>query len=263
MTSPVANLNNVSPARSGGRESAVDFAIDSQKTDKVDPLIQRAKAETLLQKQVSQNKFVAEETTNTLKGLGALDAVANFAKKFGKAACLAGGFACSTAAVLSMFFLNVKTLGLFFGIPAALFFYVATSLGNSAKKIQASLLITDPDKALTELLSGKINYLRESPAYVVKVIQSCENLPKDDSKYLDRLDKLGALRAAILVEKAHLNCFENEESLMYQGQMDDYLDLLKQILPASEDLERADLIQAHQEEMRSRTGGLHKSSTDL
>ncbi len=60
----------------------------------------------------------------------------NGLKKFGRGFCLFGGFTSAIAAFGSYLFLGFKPLAFLLGIPSALFFYVATDLGQSVKKSQ-------------------------------------------------------------------------------------------------------------------------------
>ncbi|MDD9898725.1 MAG: hypothetical protein OXU45_06980 [Candidatus Melainabacteria bacterium] len=193
---------------------------------------------------MSRNQEVnSSQTTRELRGLSVLDSIFNFGKKIGRAACLLGGFGCSTAAVLSMFFLNIKLLGMMFAVPAALFFFTATNLAKSTKKEEDTALVTEPVKALNDVLEHKVHYLRENPNHVFKIIQAIEDMPKHHPDYSAAMDRLAALREAVVVERAQLLNLDDEQSLMYLGQMDDYLNIINNILP---EVQQAEVLEPDQ-----------------
>lgn len=230
MNSPIPSMNTVSQAQDLGPSTEAQAEIPVLETQ---VLNQRETAAAIAKTYETKNKLEVKDTVS-LKGLTVIDDVFNVAKRVGRRACLVGGWVCSTAAVASMFFFNAKTFALLFGIPAALFFVVATTLGKSAKKNIGTAMITDPLKAVSDLLENNTKSLRENPGHVIKVIQSVDDMSKNHQDYFDALDRLEALREAIWVEKAQLSSQDDEESLMYAGQMDDYLVVLKTALPVQE-----------------------------
>lgn len=248
MSSPISNFNPADMGPVAGAKTAVVQDDNGTIQDAAVAIDPRMQAEAISQKP----ELKAPVEIEASKGIGALDALFSFVKKIGKAACLIGGFGCSTAAVFSVFFLNVKTLGLLFGVPALLFFYVATNLGREDKARHAEGQNLDPVQAVTELLNNQENYLRENPARVIQVINSVDDMPKNKPEYFHLIDRLEALREAVLVEKAQLFNSEDEQSLMYRGQMDDYLNVLNQVLPEARSSSNTTSIEDHQKEIQAR-----------
>lgn len=223
-------VNNIPKYQMAASQSAGPQASQSMVKPEEIAISNRSNAQNIAASRVS--KVERPQTTRELKGLSVLDTVFNFTKKIGRGACLLGGLVCSTAAVGSMFFLNVKLLGFMFAIPAALFFFVATNLHESTKKTDDYALVKDPVKSLNDILENRIHYLRENPNQIFKIIQAIEDMPKHNPDYSFALDRLAALREAVLVERAQLiNLDDDEQSLMYLGQMDDYLNIINNILP--------------------------------
>ncbi|MDA0772615.1 MAG: hypothetical protein O3C63_06695 [Cyanobacteria bacterium] len=247
MNSPISSVNTASPAHDLGPSRRAQAEIPVLATQ---VLNQRENAEAIANTYETKNKLEVTDAVS-LKGLTVIDDVFNFAKKIGRSACLVGGWVCSTAAVASMFFFNVKTFGLLFGIPAALFFVVATTLDKSTNKQTSSAMITDPLKAVSNLLENNTKFLRENPSHVIKVIQSVDEMSKNTQDYFDAVDRLEALREAILVDKAQLSSHEDELSLMYAGQMDDYLAVLDNILTVPESKTMEDDVREQARSMHS------------
>lgn len=230
MNSSVTSVNTASKAPDFGPSRQTQAEIPILETQ---VLNQREEAEAIAKSHETKNKLEVNKSSG-LKGLPVIDDVLNLAKKIGRSACLVGGWVCSTAAVASMFFFNVKTFGLLFGVPAALFFVVATVLGKSNNKDSRPGMITDPLHAISDLLENNTKFLRENPGHVIKVIQAVDDMPKNQQEYFDALDRLEALRETIWMEKAQLSSHDDEVSLMYAGQMDDYLVVLNNTLPAQD-----------------------------
>ncbi len=197
--SPFASLNN-NAARTKGRALAGVNQIEAAS----------------LQKQPTEN----------LKPLDIVSTGWKLGMKGVRALCLIGGFLGASASVLSMFFFNIKSLGILFGIPAALFLYTATHLGKETKD-ESKTIAKDPLTGLKVILEQHPEFLRIDPKFVIKTIQSVGNVKRNDPQYYEILDRLEALKEAVIMEQAQLQTQlqknNDPATIAYHDFMADYL----------------------------------------
>jgi hypothetical protein len=171
----------------------------------------------------------AKESSNKLQGLNIIESAWNSVKKLGRSVCLAGGWASASAAVVSMLFLNIKVLGILFGIPAVLFLYTAATLGRDIKTDPMSGIVKDPLNSLKHILEKHPEALRDDPKFVIKTIQAVGFVKKNDPRYYEVMDRLGALEDSVSMERAKLRNKDDELSLAYLDQMEDYLNEIRKL----------------------------------
>lgn len=174
----------------------------------------------------SRTKEIKEPTKQT-QGLNIIESMWNWIKKGGKNLCLIGGWGSATAAVVSVLFFNITTLGVLFGIPAALFLYTAASLGKDIKSDPISVMMKDPLSNLKNILEKHPELLRTDPKLIISTIQSAANIKKNDPQYSEVMDRLGALQDCVQLEIAQLRNREDEQnyeqSIVYLERMEAYL----------------------------------------
>lgn len=169
-----------------------------------------------------------------LKGLNIIESGWNVTQKFLRSICLAGGWASASVAVVSLLFLNIKILGFIFGVPAALFLYTASTLGRDIKSDPMSGIVKDPLTSLKKILEHHPEILRNDPKFVIRTIQSIDDMKQNTPRYYEVLDRLEALRETILMEKAQVFNKEDQPSLLYKELMYNYLDEIAKVTAAKD-----------------------------
>jgi hypothetical protein len=216
----ISSLNRSSVGKAGGSSSVESLFAD-------EPM--RTRGSRLADLSSGSRITEVKESSNKLQGLNIIESAWNSVKKLGRSVCLAGGWASASAAVVSMLFLNIKVLGILFGIPAVLFLYTAATLGRDIKTDPMSGIVKDPLNSLKHILEKHPEALRDDPKFVIKTIQAVGFVKKNDPRYYEVMDRLGALEDSVSMERAKLRNKDDELSLAYLDQMEDYLNEIRKL----------------------------------
>jgi hypothetical protein len=189
----------------------------------------RANGSRLAEADASSRTKGVKEPVDKSQGLNFIESLWNGGKKFSRKVCLVGGWASASAAIVSVLVLNIKSLAVLFGIPAALFLYTASTLGRDIKTDPTSGVVKDPLNSLKHILEKHPEALRDDPKFVINTIQAITYIKKNDPRYYEVMDRLGALEESILMEQAILRNKEDPLSLAYMGQMKDYLNEIRKL----------------------------------
>ena len=153
-----------------------------------------------------------------LRSLPVLNTATNFVKKNTGRLFKVGGFVGATLSVLTYFLFNLKSLAMLLGIPTAMAFYIAHSLGKSAENDEVGFS-TNPHEILQETIN-KPGLLETHLTLVLQAVEQIKDTKESAPKKQEGIRLIETLNAIVDSKLDQLAGFEDSRTVSLKHELE-------------------------------------------